>query len=93
MAVTLQSWWQAYASDISAPFRETNHESEIFATMPINTDLLGLNFREVALGLNHHSNGRTDPLSRSWNRVTSRLIYDNGANVASKGSFQNNLNI
>jgi phospholipase A1 len=78
MAFTLQSWWQAYAGDVSAPFRETNYEPEIFATMPVKTSLLGLNFREVALGVNHQSNGRTDPLSRSWNRVTSRFLFDNG---------------
>jgi phospholipase A1 len=78
MAFTLQSWWQAYAGNVSAPFRETNYEPEIFATMPVKVNLLGLNIREVALGLNHQSNGRTDPLSRSWNRVTSRVLFDSG---------------
>jgi phospholipase A1/A2 len=78
MAFTLQSWWQAFASDVSAPFRETNYEPEIFAAMPVQGRLFGINFREVALGLNHQSNGRTDPLSRSWNRVTSRVIFDSG---------------
>jgi phospholipase A1/A2 len=78
MAFTIQSWWQAYASDISAPFRETNYEPEIFASMPVQGRLLGINFREVAVGLNHQSNGRSDPISRSWNRVTSRVIFDSG---------------
>jgi phospholipase A1/A2 len=78
MAFTLQSWWQAYAGDISAPFRETNYEPELYAAMPIKASVLGINFREVALGLNHQSNGRTEPLSRSWNRVTSRVIYESG---------------
>jgi phospholipase A1/A2 len=78
MALTLQSWWQAYASDISSPFRETNYEPEIFAAMPVKANLFGVNLREVALGLNHQSNGRADPLSRSWNRVTSRIIFDSG---------------
>ena len=78
MAFTLQSWWQAYSSQISAPFRETNYEPEIFAALPVKASLLGLNVREVALGLSHQSNGRTDPLSRSWNRVTSRVLFDNG---------------
>jgi phospholipase A1 len=77
-AFTIQSWWQAYASDVSAPFRETNYEPEIFAAMPVQGSLWGINFREVALGLNHQSNGRTDPLSRSWNRVTGRVIFDSG---------------
>jgi phospholipase A1/A2 len=78
MAFTIQSWWQAYASDISAPFRETNYEPEIFASMPVKGSLLGINFREVAVGLNHQSNGRSDPISRSWNRVTSRVVFDSG---------------
>jgi phospholipase A1/A2 len=78
LAFTLQSWWQAYASDISAPFRETNYEPEIFLSKPINYTLFGVRFSEVALGLNHQSNGRTDPLSRSWNRATARVIYDSG---------------
>ncbi len=78
MAFTIQSWWQAYASDVSAPFRETNYEPEIFAAMPVQGSLLGLNFREVALGLNHQSNGRSDPISRSWNRVTGRVVFDSG---------------
>jgi phospholipase A1 len=77
-AFTIQSWWQAYASDVSAPFRETNYEPEVFATMPIQSSFLGINFREVALGLNHQSNGRSDPISRSWNRVTGRVIFDSG---------------
>jgi phospholipase A1/A2 len=77
-AFTIQSWWQAYASDVSAPFRETNYEPEIFAAMPVQGNLWGINFREVAVGLNHQSNGRTDPLSRSWNRVTGRVIFDSG---------------
>jgi phospholipase A1 len=78
LAFTIQSWWQAYASDVSAPFRETNYEPEVFAAMPIQGSLLGINFREVALGLNHQSNGRSDPISRSWNRVTSRVVFDSG---------------
>jgi phospholipase A1 len=77
-AFTIQSWWQAYASDVSAPFRETNYEPEIFAAMPVQGSLWGINFREVALGLNHQSNGRSDPISRSWNRVTGRVIFDSG---------------
>lgn len=29
-------------------------------------------------GLNHESNGRSDPTSRSWNRVYARLMAENG---------------
>jgi phospholipase A1 len=31
--------------------------------------VLGWRWRLAALGLNHQSNGRSDPLSRSWNRI------------------------
>ncbi len=81
MAFTIQSWWQAYASDISAPFRETNYEPEIFVAKPIDFRVLGIRFSEVALGFNHQSNGRSSvldgsDLSRSWNRATARVIYE-----------------
>ena len=34
-----------------------------------NYSLLGWKGRLAAVGINHQSNGRADPLSRSWNRV------------------------
>ena len=65
---TLKSFWQVYNHDISSPFRETNYRPEVFyeATFPYNAWGGTIITR---LGLEHESNGRTQFLSRSWNRV------------------------
>jgi phospholipase A1 len=79
-AYTQQSYWQLYAEDdASAPFRETNHQPEVFWQIPVDFNVLGWNARFAALALNHQSNGRSEPLSRSWNRVTAELVLDRGA--------------
>ena len=68
-AYTNQSYWQAYTRDHSSPFRETNHEPELLLTFPVNYRVLGMQGRLITFSLNHQSNGRSEPLSRSWNRV------------------------
>ncbi|UZE96090.1 phospholipase A [Alkalimarinus alittae] len=65
---TLKSFWQLYSPDISAPFRETNYRPEIyyetsFPFEPWNGTLL------TRVGIEHESNGRSQLLSRSWNRI------------------------
>ena len=67
-AFTLKALWQVYNHDISAPFRETNYRPEIYYLVPIvnyfkNADAA------LAIGFEHESNGRSQVLSRSWNRV------------------------
>lgn len=32
----------------------------------------------MKMGYNHDSNGRSDPTSRSWNRLYTRLMAENG---------------
>jgi phospholipase A1/A2 len=66
---TQQSWWQLFNSQISAPFRETNYEPEFYFSFLTGYDLFGFKLRSVDAGFVHQSNGRADPLSRSWNRV------------------------
>ena len=62
--------WQVYNGSWSAPFRNTDYEPEVFLTQPVKLDLPGGGkLRMVALGAVHQSNGQTDPLSRSWNRL------------------------
>ena len=75
-AYTNQSYWQAYNSAISSPFRETNHEPEVFVTHPLSYAWGGFNLREVSGSFVHQSNGRGIGLSRSWNRVYLDFLFD-----------------
>ncbi|MFW1857170.1 phospholipase A [Acinetobacter defluvii] len=73
---TQSSRWQVYNEDESRPFRETNYEPEASLMFRTNYQVLGLNGRLLGLTLNHQSNGRSDPLSRSWNRVILNLGFE-----------------
>lgn len=67
---TQQSHWQVYNEDNSRPFRATDYEPEIFITQPVTANLpFGGRLRMLGVGAVHHSNGQSDPLSRSWNRL------------------------
>nr|WP_246475204.1 phospholipase A [Diaphorobacter ruginosibacter] len=69
LGYTQQSYWQLFNSDISRPFRNTDHEPEILYVYPTTADLPGgWRWRYSGVGLAHQSNGQSDPLSRSWNR-------------------------
>lgn len=72
---TLQSWWQVYSDNISKPFRETNYKPELFYLAPTNWHPFGGNVGYM-LGIEHQSNGRTQLLSRSWNRLYLNLLYE-----------------
>ncbi|MDI9240207.1 phospholipase A [Lysobacter sp. LF1] len=76
MAYTQSSRWQVYSPDTSRPFRETNYEPEVMLTFRTNYRLAGWNGRLLGIGVNHQSNGRADPLSRSWNRVVGMVGLD-----------------
>ncbi len=66
---TQQSNWQVYDKGDSAPFRESVYEPEIMAVWRTDINVLGLRWRLLNIGLNHQSNGKSEPASRSWNRV------------------------
>lgn len=68
-AYTQVAYWQLYNSDISAPFRETNYEPEVIALFQTDEPFLGMTLSGITLAFNHQSNGRSEPLSRSWNRI------------------------
>lgn len=68
-AYTQVSHWQLYNSKLSRPFRETNYEPELILNFPLDFKLFGFNARMASVAFNHQSNGRSRPLSRSWNRI------------------------
>lgn len=76
LGYTQSSRWQVYNSEESRPFRETNYEPEASIVFRTNYEVFGLNGRLLGLTLNHQSNGRSDPLSRSWNRVMLNLGFE-----------------
>ena len=74
---TQLSLWQFYNTEFSSPFRETNYEPEILLNYRTDTDILGLmRNRFIQVGLNHQSNGRGEPLSRSWNRIVANFGFE-----------------
>lgn len=73
---TNRSFWQAYNSKISKPFRETNHEPEVWMSFDNKWTIAGWRNRLIDLGLVHQSNGRSGTLSRSWDRAYLRMIFE-----------------
>lgn len=61
--------WQVYNKKLSRPFRELNYEPELIFVYPLNFSFLGVKAKMGGIGFNHQSNGRADPISRSWNRI------------------------
>ncbi len=73
---TQRCFWQLYDFSDSSPFRETNYEPEFLLNFRTDYRLLGLRGRYVNVGFNHQSNGRSEPLSRSWNRVVANFGFE-----------------
>jgi phospholipase A1 len=72
-AYTQQSNWQLFNANASRPLRENNYEPELILSLGIDNGVDGEKKayipRMLNLGLVHQSNGRDNPLSRSWNRL------------------------
>jgi phospholipase A1 len=69
VAYTQKSHWQIYNNALSRPFREVNYEPELILNFPVKFNLFGFKTRMIGAALNHESNGKSDPFSRSWNRI------------------------
>lgn len=78
LGYTQASHWQVANPQISRPFRETNYEPELMLVFGTDYRLLGLDGRLLGIGVNHQSNGRSLPLSRSWNRVIGQVGFERG---------------
>lgn len=76
VAYTQRSFWQFYDFDDSSPFRETNYEPELLLAFCTNYRLLGLRGRYISVGVNHQSNGRSEPTTRSWNRAVANFGFE-----------------
>ena len=77
-AYTVRSFWQLYNDNISSPFRETNHEPEIWIQARPDIAFLGFKHNARALGFSHQSNGQGGSLSRSWNRIYALFGFERG---------------
>lgn len=76
LGYTNHALWQLYNRDISAPFRETNHQPELILSFTNDWEIWG--FRNVLNEaiLNHQSNGQSGLLSRSWNRIMLNSVFE-----------------
>lgn len=75
---TQKAHWQIYNEKFSRAFRELNYEPELILNFPLNQPLFGGRLRTTGLAINHQSNGKDLPLSRSWNRIIYTLGYEIG---------------
>jgi len=77
-AYTNRSFWQLYNSEISSPFRETNHEPEAWVQFTPGWEIFGFKNSANAIGFVHQSNGQGGVLSRSWNRIFANFVFQRG---------------
>jgi phospholipase A1 len=79
-AYTQQSQWQLYndSGNASRPFRETNYMPELILSYKPGLQWGELQWNLLNLAFNHQSNGRTDTISRSWNRLVASVGVEQG---------------
>lgn len=77
-AYTQQSQWQIYNDELSRPFRETNYQPELMVSAQPDLSFAGFTWKLFNFGYNHQSNGRSDPISRSWDRLVAEFGIERG---------------
>jgi len=81
-AYTQLAFFQAYNQKYSSPFRDTNYEPELGLhwAPDLRIGAKGSRWRltSVRMAADHQSNGRSEPLSRSWNRITGEATVERG---------------
>ena len=79
-AYTQQSQWQLYndSGNASRPFRETNYMPELILSHKPAVQWGDLQWNLFNLSFNHQSNGRSDTISRSWNRMIASFGVEQG---------------
>lgn len=76
LGYTQSSRWQLYNQPLSRPMRETNYEPEALLVFNTHYRVFGWDGRLLGVGFNHQSNGRNNPLSRSWNRIVANIGFE-----------------
>lgn len=77
-AYTQNSQWQVYNDELSRPFRETNYQPELIASFSPDLSFGDVHWQLFNFGYNHQSNGRSDPISRSWDRLIAEFGIERG---------------
>lgn len=76
LGYTDHAFWQVYNRNLSAPFRETDHQPELILSFTNDLEIFGFhNVLNEAI-LNHQSNGQSGLLSRSWNRIMLNTVFE-----------------
>ena len=72
-AYTQLSFFQAYNREYSSPFRDTVYEPELGLDWHPGLEFMDWRLKSLRLAFDHQSNGRAEPLSRSWNRLIGQV--------------------
>ncbi|MGC1515550.1 MAG: phospholipase A [Maribacter sp.] len=76
VAYSQTAYWQIYNQKLSRPFRELNYQPEVIANFPVEFPFLGFDTKMIGVSIIHESNGQSDPISRSWNRVAFHAAFE-----------------
>jgi phospholipase A1 len=77
-AYTQNSYWQVYNTLYSSPFRETNHQPELFVEWQNDKKFGDSRLIKSKFSLIHQSNGQDVGQSRSWNRTELSFLFQHG---------------